>query len=151
MDHIVLQSSPKHIYSLNTKFLMKHTVLQYVPNRPNFIKQWPLTLQSVLVTGAKSHKWILNKILLKTDKIKIIPFCNKISVYYITKHSFLQHTFTLKKAVKMYEWDSTSMLSASNVEIPPLKMAGPMSVIVSSTLTDRGPVRDRKARHIWAA
>jgi hypothetical protein len=40
------------------------------------------------------------------------------------------------------------MLSESNVEIPPLKMAGPMSVIVSSALTDREPVRDRKVRHM---
>lgn len=78
-------------------------------------------------------------------KTKITPYCNNIL------HSLLHHTLTLKKAVKMYAWENESMLSASNVEIPPLKMAGPMSVTVFRALTDREPVCDRKARHMWAA
>jgi hypothetical protein len=100
------------------------------------------------MNGVRSDMEILDKISFKVDENKIQSFCKEMSLCYFTKHSLHNNIFTLKKDVKMYDSEYESMLIASNVETPPLRTAGPMPVIASRILTDRVPVRDRKARHM---
>jgi hypothetical protein len=74
------------------------------------------------INSFKNHVWRHKKILdlVKNERMMITLHDNKMSLYYIMKHSLYHHTFTLKKDVKMYESETASMLIASNVESPPL-------------------------------